>query len=305
MPLLVRPPREGAEIVDVRTGRFTALGLRFFNSMIELLNSAGGLSEGAIAASLFSNNTILKADLASNPLALTVGSNRVVGRAASGGIAALTPEQLQVILGFGAIGLSIAEAELPEEVRDLLLLGTLALQDGDDVAITGGSIVNITDLAVSDGGTGASTAPAARANLGSRFARVATQFDATDATLADVTELVASVEAGKTYDFTARLFVDADATGGHKYAIGGTATATSIIYEIMSLSNAAALAITSRQTALGGSAGEAGATSVFTEIKGLIMVANAGNLSVQFAQNSANGTSSVLPGSSLTINEVA
>ena len=33
------------------------------------------------------------------------------------------------------------------------------------VAITGGSIINITDLAVADGGTGASTAAAARANL--------------------------------------------------------------------------------------------------------------------------------------------
>lgn len=36
-------------------------------------------------------------------------------------------------------------------------LGTMSTQDADTVAITGGSIAGITDLAVADGGTGAST----------------------------------------------------------------------------------------------------------------------------------------------------
>lgn len=44
-------------------------------------------------------------------------------------------------------------------------LGTMAVQDADSVAITGGAIAGIMDLAVADGGTGASSAPAARANL--------------------------------------------------------------------------------------------------------------------------------------------
>ena len=46
-----------------------------------------------------------------------------------------------------------------------LKAGTLAAQNSTAVSITGGTITGITDLAVADGGTGASTAPAARVNL--------------------------------------------------------------------------------------------------------------------------------------------
>jgi hypothetical protein len=45
-------------------------------------------------------------------------------------------------------------------------LGTIATQAANNVSITGGSITGITDLAVADGGTGASNAGDARTNLG-------------------------------------------------------------------------------------------------------------------------------------------
>ncbi|MBI4092477.1 MAG: LamG domain-containing protein, partial [Candidatus Kerfeldbacteria bacterium] len=49
--------------------------------------------------------------------------------------------------------------------RTTLGLGTIATQAANSVSITGGSITGITDLAVADGGTGASDAASARTNL--------------------------------------------------------------------------------------------------------------------------------------------
>ncbi len=44
--------------------------------------------------------------------------------------------------------------------------GSMASQNSDSVAITGGSVTGITDIAIADGGTGSSTAAGARTNLG-------------------------------------------------------------------------------------------------------------------------------------------
>lgn len=62
-------------------------------------------------------------------------------------------------------GESLIDAVNAAAGRTILELGSIATQSSANVSITGGSIAGITDLAIADGGTGASTAAAARGNL--------------------------------------------------------------------------------------------------------------------------------------------
>lgn len=67
---------------------------------------------------------------------------------------------------FTAAGRALVDDADATAQRTTLGLGTIATQAASAVAITGGSIAGITDLAIADGGTGASDAPTARTNLG-------------------------------------------------------------------------------------------------------------------------------------------
>lgn len=71
------------------------------------------------------------------------------------------PGGTDVAVADGGTGASTASG-----ARTNLGLGTIAVQDANNVTITGGSVTGIADLAVADGGTGASTAAGARINLG-------------------------------------------------------------------------------------------------------------------------------------------
>jgi hypothetical protein len=72
------------------------------------------------------------------------------------------------------------------EARTELGLGSIALQNAGSVAISGGTISDITDLAIADGGTGASSAADARTNLG---LAIGSDIQAYDAGLASIAGL--------------------------------------------------------------------------------------------------------------------
>lgn len=164
-----------------------------------------------------------------------------------------------------------------------------------------------TDVAVTDGGTGSSTRTGAQANLGLLASRVTVQFDATSNTLTNVPGLSLSLLTGLTYAFESILDALPDGTVACKVAIGGTATATAVSFfscaliegDVVSLQRVAALGTAAVLTT------SIGAPALFVRINGTITVNAAGTLTVQLAQNTASGTSSILVGSTFTAREIA
>jgi len=135
--------------------------------------------------------------------------------------------------------------------------------------------------------------------------RTTAQFDKTNTTLADITGLSGSLSASGVYKFKALLHARPDSTGGFKVAIGGTCTATSIIYQTIVVDNATKSIINADPyTALAGTSTGSGTTAALITIEGTIVVNAAGTLTVQFAQNSASGTSSIIAGSTFEIERI-
>ena len=95
-------------------------------------------------------------------LGLAIGTNVQAYDAQLTDIAALSVTDGNFIVANGTTFV----AESGATARTSLGLGTIATQAANSVSITGGTITGITDLAVADGGTGASTAAGAKTNLG-------------------------------------------------------------------------------------------------------------------------------------------
>lgn len=126
-----------------------------------------------------------------------------------------------------------------------------------------------------------------------------------DTTLANAPGLTVDVVASTTYIIRAVLHTADDTTGGCKFAISGTATATSIIYQVFIWDVDGSFDITDRCTALDTAVGNATEAGHFTRIEGSIVVNVGGTLTLQFAQNANSGHSDLLAGSTFEVSEAA
>lgn len=125
-------------------------------------------------------------------LGLAIGTNVQAYDAQLADIAALTPTDNNFIVGNGTNFVT----ESGSTARTSLGLGSIATQDSSNVTITGGSVTGITDLAVADGGTGASTAANARINLLPSYTSNATKVLAINSGGTDVEWVVPSTGSG-------------------------------------------------------------------------------------------------------------
>ena len=116
-------------------------------------------------------------------------------------------------------------------------------------------------------------------------------------TLTGINGLQHNLQAGRTYAFKAELSYTCAAAGGVQVAISGTATATNIIYDGWIVDSAAnGIKGNAQSTAMNGVVASATTTGTAGHItvKGTITVNAAGTFIVQFAQNTANGTATVI-----------
>lgn len=183
----------------------------------------------------------------------------------------------------------------------------LSTQSGSTDLVQVGGTLSVDSAVAYSKSSGTITIRNAYGKQPRRVFRLATQFDKTNTTLGSIgsTALSFNATAGKVYRFRFAGDISADVVGGSKFSVGGTATATATAFSIILTDYSTnANTITARQTALAAASGQASTTSGHAIIEGYITVNAAGTLAPRFAQNAANGTSSVLVGATWEVEEM-
>ena len=163
--------------VSITNGSATLSGITSAVSSLGTATITGGsitgitdlaIADGGTGASTAANaRTNLGLAIGSDVQAYDAGLQSIAGlTTASGQFIYTTASDAYATSTITAAGRALLDDADTATQRATLGLGTIAAQASSSVAITGGSIVGITDLAIADGGTGASTAADARTNLG-------------------------------------------------------------------------------------------------------------------------------------------
>lgn len=135
------------------SGDATISGTNTGDQTITLTGDVTGSGTGSFAATI-ANDAVTYAKIQN-----VTATDRLLGRSTVG---AGDVEEITCT----AAGRAILDDADASAQRTTLGLGTISTQSAASVSITGGSISGITDIAIADGGTGASSASAARTNLG-------------------------------------------------------------------------------------------------------------------------------------------
>jgi len=178
-------------------------------------------------------------------LGLVIGTDVQAYNAGLADIAGLAKTDGNLIVGNGTNWV----AESGATARTSLGLGSIATQNSNSVAITGGSITGITDLAVADGGTGASDAAGARTNLG---LVIGTNVQAYDAELTAIAAL-ATTDGNIIVGNGSTWVAESGATARTSLGLGSIATQNSNSVAITGGSISGASVSTSSATITGGS----------------------------------------------------
>lgn len=135
-----------------------------------------------------------------------------------------------------SLGRTIVGQSTASGVRAAIGLDSMAQQGAGSVAISGGTITGIADLAIADGGTGASTASAARTNLG---VAIGTDVQAYDPALASIAGLSTSADQ-LIYTTASDTYTTTQLAGYMRglLASGNSASAARSVLELGSLATA-------------------------------------------------------------------